>query len=149
LVPGQIQTITCPMRDLSIDAVITDIVAKDYGKGGQRLLYSVTATSGEVQQENWRDTYKLWAGDKLGKGTSLTASSPTIGEGGVARIGGAAPPNRAIQFNNAGAFGGDAAFLWYADENSLVCGGNGSSITATSFESCQVFGSNCHIADPS
>ena len=57
-----------------------------------------------------------------------------------------APPDRAIQFNRGGQFGGSQHALFYVDESSVVIGED-SSIDAASFLSCQVFGHDCHIAD--
>ena len=143
LAPGQTQHVTVPMRNLDVDAVITDLVLSDYGRGGQRLLREVTLTTGETVQEGWRDVYKQAFTDRTGASSASTVVGPAAptrsGPGG---------PNRAVQYNDAGVFGGDGDFTYYKDENSIVCGGDGSSITAAAFESCLVMGDDCHIADP-
>lgn len=143
LAPGQTQTITVPRRNLAATAIITDVVTRDYGKN--RLDRTVTAIVDNAKTNlgrGWRDVYKLWAGDQSG-GSSATgtgAGSPTKGGPGA--------PFTAVQFNDSGVFGGDAAFIYYKNQNSIVCGGGGSSITAFLYESCQVFGYDTHIADP-
>lgn len=147
LVPGQSQTITVSRRNLSGSAVITDVNIRDLGR--TTLTYDVTAVIDAQTNLNksWRDVYKTWSGDKIGAGSEVTPA-PTTSSTGMSSAG-PGGPNRAVQFNNSGSFGGDDAFLYYKDENSVVCGGGGSSITAADFESCQVFGYDCHIADPS
>jgi hypothetical protein len=143
LAPGQVQTITLPARNLSVSALITDVVTRD----SQNQLFSdVTAVTGATHQGGWRDVYKVWSGDKLGKAAPIV-NQPSVGTGAIVGVT-AGPPNRAVQFNRNGSFGGDASFIWYEDENSVVCGDGGSSITAAAFESCQVFGYNNHITDP-
>lgn len=141
LAPGQVQTVTVAERNLSVSVLITEITTTDFENCA--LIRHVTAVSGAIAQSSWRDVYKLWAGDKTGSSPQPAVSMGT----GTAVSGGAAPPNRAVQYNKNGSFGGDAAFIWYDDENSIVCG-ELSSITAADFESCQVFGSDNHITDP-
>lgn len=148
LAPGQSQTINVSRRNVNATAVITDIETRELGDG-EGLIHAVTAVIDSAQtnlDRGWRDTYRVWAGDKLGAGS---ASSPiTVGSGSPVSVG-PGGPNRAVQFNDSGVFGGDDAFIYYKTENSVVCsGGGGSSITATTFESSQVFGYDCHIADP-
>jgi hypothetical protein len=58
-----------------------------------------------------------------------------------------AAPFRSVQFNHDGVQSGSAGFLFYRDETSIVVGAL-SSITAAAFESCHVFGHDCHIGDP-
>jgi hypothetical protein len=139
--PGQEQSIDVSARNVNgATAVITQVVIRDLV---HRLDREVTAVVDDAQtnlDRGWGDVYRIWAGDKTGAGVSAT-----VGTGGVSS-GGPAPPFQSVQFNDSGAFGGDDAFIYYKNENSVVCGGNGSSITAASFESCQVLGSNCHIA---
>jgi len=142
---GQSQTITVAQRNLDTTAVITEIRSKDYGKGGSRLFHTVTVTAGEYSQEGWLEGYKLWAGDT--GGNALPAVS-TAGEGTPSLTGGPAQPNRSVQFNKDNQFGGDASFIFYTDENSVICG-DSCSITAASFESCSINGQDNHITDPS
>jgi hypothetical protein len=142
--PGQTQTIVSALRNLNESCVITDVVIRDYGKG-DRLIREVTATSGTTPQSGWRDKYKVWSGDKLGKGTPVT-SVPSVGGGFPAAVG-PAPPNKAVQFNDNGPFGGDAAFTYDKDTNSIICGDD-SSITAATPSHCLIVGPYCEIADP-
>jgi len=145
LAVGQSQTITCATRNLSaLACIITEIKTSDYGTGSGRggLLYDVTVTSGVNPQDQWRDIYRLWAGDKTGNSMKATFS---VGAGDATGKVGPAPPDQSVQFNNGGSFGGDEAFIYYKDQNSVVCGGGASSITAADFESCQVFGYDNHI----
>jgi hypothetical protein len=52
-----------------------------------------------------------------------------------------------VQSNQGGAFYGKASFHFKAAGNSVVIG-DGSTITAASFDSCFIAGQNCHITDP-
>lgn len=140
LFPGMSQTITVPSRDVDATGVITEINTRDYGK--DRLIHQVTVTvddSGTNLERGWGDVFKLWARDTQGGGDAGQVEATIFAP---------ADPVRSVQFNDSGVFGGDAAFIYYKDQNSIVCGGGGSSITAGNFESCQVFGYNNHIADP-
>jgi hypothetical protein len=137
LEPGQEQTFTLPARNVSTTGVINDVVITDYG--AYNLLSTVTATTGEIRRPNWRNVYKIWA-DKGGGGSGAASAGTGPVAGGVPGL-----PDRSVQFNDSGAFGGDAEFLYYRNENSLLCGGGGSSIQAPQHESCQNFGFNCHI----
>jgi len=141
--PGQIQTINVPRRNVNATAVITDVVTRDFGKTTlSRDVTAVIDAETNLGGRGWRDVYKLWAGDRTG---GSTKASFTVGAGTAAGIAGPAPPDQSVQFNNGGSFGGDEAFLYYKDQNSVVCGGGASSITAADFESCQVFGYDNHI----
>lgn len=144
---GQEQTLTATARDITGSFIIRDIrvraevpVTAVYAATGLGLIRSVTAKKLKVLSGKWQNTYRDWL--QLGGGGSVSVGSGGPGSGG------AAPPPFAVQFNNGGVFGGDAAFVYDPVTNCLVCGGGGSSITATSPESCQVFGYNCHIVDP-
>lgn len=139
--PGQTQSVTVPARDLAGDAVITDVVTRDQGNRLIRDVRLDVAAPTNLGRRGWRDTYKDWLGDKAGD----TAKAGT-GDGGVQQVG-PGGPNRAIQFNDSGRFGGDAEALYYKTENSVVIGGGGSAITAAQFESCQVLGYDNHIVD--
>ena len=139
--PGQTQTITVPARNLSGSAVITDVVTRDQGNRLIRQIAIELSAQTNLGRRGWRDVYKDWLGDKAGETTgSGDGGGPVqqVGPGG---------PNRAVQFNDEGRFGGTGAFLWYKTENTVVGGGGGSSMDAELFESCQVFGFDNHIAD--
>jgi hypothetical protein len=141
---GQAQTITVPRRDVDATGVITDITIRDVK---DRLIREVTVTIDPTQTnlgKGWRDTYKKWSGDTAG-GNSMTPATvpttttpaPAVGPGG---------PNTAVQFNRNNVFGGEAAFTYDEATDSVVCGED-CSITAGDPVSCQVFGSNNHIAE--
>lgn len=87
--PGQTQHITFPMRDLDVDAIVTDVSISDYGRGGARLLRSVTLTTGAAIKENWRGGIRKAFSDKSGGGSSAgaTAGAGTPTKAGVARGG--------------------------------------------------------------
>ncbi len=141
--PGQTQHITMAMRDLDDDAVVTDVTIADYGAGGGRLVRSVTLTSGAIVQEGWRQGVRDMFSDKSG---ASTAGGTTVGAG-VPVSAGPAPPDTSVQFNTAGKFDGKSTYTFRKAQNSIVVG-DLSSITAATFESCQAFGYDCHIADP-
>jgi hypothetical protein len=141
--PGQTQTIVSALRNLNESCVITDVVIRDYGKG-DRLIREVTATSGTTPQAGWRDKYKIWSGDKLGKGAAMT-NVASVGTGAPAAVG-PAPPNKAVQFHTDGSFDAMDAFHVERAGKSVVVG-DGSDITAASFSSCFIAGENCHITD--
>lgn len=142
LAAAQSQTITIAKRNLSVSGIINEVNTTD---DGRRLSYDVTVLTGTTVQGGWRDPIKVWSGDKLGKSAPITS---TTGNGtGIVSNGRAAPPIRAVQFNKNNAFGGNAAFIFYDTQASLVCGNGGSDITAADFDSCYVLGNNCHITD--
>lgn len=147
---GQEQTLTATARNVAGAHLITDLrvraetpVTEDFAATGLGLIRTVTATRSQTLEHKFQNTYRDW----LGGGNRAAGTTTTMGSGTTPPVG-VAPPNRAVQYNQNGQFGGDAAFIYYEDENSIVCGGGGSSITAASFESCGVFGDNCHITDP-
>ena len=139
---GQQQTINVSARNVNGAAVIVDISSRDLVHRLERTVTAVIDATQTNLGRSFQDDYEIWYGDKAG----TVAQAPTVGAS--AGTASAAPPFRAVQFNKDGAFGGDSAFVYYDTENSLVAGGGGSSITAASHESCQVFGYNNHIADP-
>lgn len=136
--PGQITTLTFPQRAIAGDYLVTE--TESFTPGTLTELWTrATAIDAARFRGSFRDVYVAWltqggGGPALGTGLTL---------GGGARPG---SPLRSVQFNDNGAFGGDPEFLYYKDENSLVCGDQ-CSITAFDFESCQVFGSNNSISD--
>jgi hypothetical protein len=140
--PGQTQAVAVPARNLSGTAILTDVVTRDVQN---RLIREITLeirAQTNLGRRGWRDTYKDWLGDKAGETSGISDG----GGGGVQQVG-PGGPNRSVQINNQGKFYGEGEFIYYKDENSVVCGGGGSSITALIFESCQVFGYDNHIAD--
>lgn len=138
LMPGQSQTVNLPARNVVDDGFIHEVVTRDWGP--YELLSEVTIVTGEVKRPNWRDFWRKL--DKIGEGGAMAG-----GPGGAGANVGQGPglPFKSVQFNRAGTFGGDADFIYHESENSVVCGGGGSDITAAAFESCQVFGYNNHI----
>jgi hypothetical protein len=143
LLPGQSQTITIPLRNISESVVITDIVAQDYGKG-DRLLRSITAKSGTAATEGWREVYKIWSGDRMG---ASVVTNPVANASVSA--GGPHGPERSVQTKQLGRFHGDVDFQYDKDTNTLVCGDDfDDSITAAVVANCVVMGLYCEIADP-
>jgi hypothetical protein len=142
--PGMAQNITITRRSINTTSVISEISIRDKFK--DRLVYDVTCTIDGSQTnatKTYRQTYKQWNADTRGSAT-MVAPTPTANSGATV---GPAAPNRAVQWNNNGAFGGDASFIFYTDENSVICG-DACSITAASFESCSINGQDNHITDP-
>jgi hypothetical protein len=135
---GQTQTITVAERDTNVTATVTEVTLRN--TKGNQIVRDVTAVSGEVAQRPvYRSIVKSW----LDRGTGVsagagTAAAPSSGVPGA--------PVKSVQFNRSGAFGGDDAFIYHEDQNSVVCG-DLSDITAGNFESCQVFGYDNHITD--
>jgi hypothetical protein len=144
LFPGQGQVIDVARRNIvAATGVVSDVLARDLGKA--HLSRDVTVIIDAAQTNlgrGWRDTIKSWSTDKRGGGGVASATT-----GGGTSGSGPAAPNMAVQYNAAGAFGGDAEFTYNAATNCLIQGGGGSSITASSPESCQIFGYDCHITD--
>lgn len=143
LATGQVQTINVPRRNINATAVITEIVITDRDGHAHRQITATCDTAQTNLERGWQDVYKLWAGDKTGGGSSSTVS---VGSGGATPAG-PGLPLKSVQFNDAGAFGGDAEFTYDKDTNCLVMGRN-SSITAANPESCLAIGDDCHVADP-
>lgn len=143
---GQQQTISASgSRGLTGDYILVEMMVRaetpvtaEYAAGGLGLIRTIVAKKSNPLTGKWQQTYHDWLTDTKGAGGVQTTSVATNNPGA---------PNKSVQFNRAGQFGGDAEFIYYEEQNSVVCGGNGSSITAADFESCQVFGSNCHITD--
>lgn len=140
IVPGQQQTINVSSRNVNATAVITSVRIRDLVRRLERTVTAVVDSGQTNLSKSFQDDYKTWYGDKAG------ASAVSVGTGTPASSGPSAP-DMSVQFNRAGVFGGDGAFTYDEDTNSVVCGG-GASITAANHESCQVFGYNNHIADP-
>jgi hypothetical protein len=137
---GQQQTIVAVARDLSGTYLITDLRIR--AETSDVFVREVTAKRSEGTQTNkWQHTYHDWLG------TSEQPSTTTAIGSGEPAVVGPAPPDTAVQFNDGGSFGADASFTYLQDENSIVCGGGGSSLTAVDVESCQVFGYDNHITD--
>ena len=136
ILPGQSQTITDTRRNLSaVSVVITNVTIKDYGNGNAAVR-EVTAVSGTTPIDDERGVLKLWAGDKTGG----SVQSPLVEAGSATAVmAGPAPPDRAIQFRDGVQFGGKSTFLFYKDENSILCGAD-SAITAADFSHCAIFG---------
>jgi hypothetical protein len=142
LLPGQSQTITVSRRDLAVTATLSDITIQDLGVDIlERTVTAVVDTSLTNLGRGFRDDYSTWYGDKAGSTAGIT-----VGDGGTANVGPAAPFT-SVQFNDSGAFGGKASFIFYKDQNSVSIG-DGSDITAAGFDSCFIAGQNCHITDP-
>lgn len=141
---GQAQTITQSSRGLSGEGLIVGITFQDVGS---LILRTVTVVFDAAQTNlgrDWRDVYKLWAGQGAsgGGGTSITpagsgSAAPATGPGGV---------NKDVQYNDGGSFGGSDNFTFDKNTHCLVMG-DLSTITATSPESCLALGYDCHVAD--
>lgn len=142
LAVGQQQTINVPRRNINQTGIITDINTRDVGKDVLQREVTVLFDAQNNLGKSYRDTVKKW--NDTGSGASSMAAA-VVGAGTPVGVG-PGGPDTAVQFNNAGKFGGKSTFTFLKDQNSVVAGGGGSSITATTFESCQVFGYNCHIA---
>lgn len=144
---GQQQQLTATARDISGDFIIRDLrvraevpATEAYAVDGLGLIRSVTVKQQKVMVGKWQHTYRDWL--KVGTGASV----PSVGDAGPSPAA-AAPPVAAVQFNRLGGFGGDASFTYLEGADSIICGGGGSSITASNPVSCQVFGFNNHIED--
>jgi hypothetical protein len=90
ILPGQVQTITVPDRNLSGQFLITDVEIND--TADHEFLRRVRAVGGTTIPGSWRDLYREWSGSS---GTSAAASAtfttPSSGPllGGPAYLGGA------------------------------------------------------------
>jgi len=137
---GQTLTFTCADRNVSGTFMVTEFSARTEAQLVRRTL---TLVGGTNFRGSFRDLIKAWLGTS---GASATAATgPPVGSGG----GGTTPPGpplESVQSNQNSAFTGDAAFLFKQAQHSIICG-DGCSITAAAFESCQVWGQDCHIAD--
>jgi hypothetical protein len=120
LAPGQSQAITVPARNLSGTMIVTSVQMREFGPA--RVIYDIDTTLEDDTNilKAYQDVYKLWRGDLMGTGAS---PGPTVGPG-VPAIVGPAPPFRSNQFNNSGVFGGDAAWLFYLEYQTVTLGDN-------------------------
>lgn len=143
--PGMSQAVVVPLRNINATAVVTDVVIRDDGTPLlRREVIAVIDASQTNLDRGWRTVYTRWLTDTFG--VSGNRSSAVVAGPGTPPTGasGAAPPVLSVQFNRAGALGGDASFTYEETTHSVVCGLN-SSITAADPESCQVFGEDNHI----
>lgn len=137
LQPGMSQVISVPSRNVDETGVITEIVTRDFG--WDRLIREVTVTVDASLTNLGRtfgDVYRTWARDDVGTASTGQVQSTTLSP---------ALPDKSVQFNDAGKFGGDAAFIYYKDSNSLAMGGGGTAVTAAAHESCGAFGYNVQV----
>jgi hypothetical protein len=142
--PGQSQAINVPKRNVNADGMISDITIRDLGR--DRLVRDVTVVIDATQTnlgKSFRDVYKRWDGNSNPRGTAVVSGGSPSTPPNQSGPGG---PHKAVQYNRAGVFGGEAAFTYDEATDSVVCGED-CSITAGDPVSCQVFGSNNHIAE--
>lgn len=148
ILPGQSQSIVVSRRNLNGTAVISEVVVRDVGRNIlERSVSAMIDGSQTNLGRGFRDVVKRWNGDLMGSGIS-SAPMTSVGAGGATSIG-PALPKRSIQYHdndNPGRFGGQAEFIFYQDEKSIVCGSD-SAITAAAFSHCHIFGEFCEIAD--
>lgn len=119
---GQLQTITAPSRDASGDYIITELsiraevpVTTVYAASGLGLIRRVSGKQDHALAGRWQDTYRDWL--RIGGG----GAGVEVGEAGAGQSG-PAPPNRSVQFNNEGVFGGRAACTYHKDFSTLMVG---------------------------
>jgi hypothetical protein len=144
--PGMKQTITAAKRGASGSWFVTDMITTyDGAVINDGLVCQVTAAKSNVVRGNFRSTYRRW--DELGAGAAAPAPAAAVSPGAGSSSAGPGSPNRSVQFNRAGVFGGDQHFRYFEDENSLVMGED-CEITAALFESAFAGGVNCQIEDP-
>ncbi len=92
--PGMTQTIEIDDRDVSGEFLISEVRPVN-PNDEQEMLYSVIAIDSETFRGSYRQLYKDW----------LSPGSKSASTGAAASGGGAPyPPDRAVQFNHAGAF---------------------------------------------
>jgi hypothetical protein len=135
---GQGQTINTSARATNAAGMISEVEIRDLVHRLDRRVTTTTDSATTNLRRGWRDVYKAWLGDKSGTGgTTTAAGSATQGP---------SLPDESVQYNASGAFGGKATFIFKAGGNSVVIG-DGSAITASSYESCFIAGKNCEISD--
>ena len=133
---GMSQTITIAKRAINASGYISALTLVHLE--GELVRFDVEWIEGDVLQMYWGDIYHEWS--ELGGGGTASAAPTTVVAAGPGQ------PNRSVQFNRNGVFGGDAAFTYDEVGNNLVMG-EGSDITAANPQNCAIFGSNCHITD--
>lgn len=121
---GQAQTITAPSRNVDGTHIITELrvqaetpVTAAYDAAGVGLYRTITAKKSQFNQK-WQYTYHDWLSDKTGTGTTVS-----VGDGGVAQVG-PGGPDTAVQFNDAGRFGGHEDFTFKKATRSAFLGGD-------------------------
>lgn len=105
IAPGQSTTITASKRNVNGDFLITEVRGRSDAVGVRRTVISV---QGDVFRGSFRDVYRAW----LDGGAKVTSTTPTVVGTGYGGATAPANPNRSVQFNNSGAFGGSSDFLW-------------------------------------
>lgn len=141
LAVGMQQTINVPRRNINATGIITDINTRDVGKDVLQREVTVLFDAQNSLSKSYRDTVKGWNDT----GSGAAQNTLVAGTGTPVNVG-PAGPNRAVQYKDGNVFGGDGAFIYYKDENSVVCGTD-SAIAADQFTDCQIFGSNNLITD--
>lgn len=137
---AQAQTLTATARNVSGSYVIQDLrVRAEYPMTVANALVRTVTAKRQALTGKWQRTYEDWL--KFGKGGGVT-QAPVV----AVPSGGPAPPFESVQTNQNGAFAGKSTFIFKLDNNSVVMGLD-SSITAVSYNSCAIFGDNCHIVD--
>jgi hypothetical protein len=114
---GQEQTINVPRRNINATGIITDINTRDVGKDLLQHEVTVLFDAQNNLSKGFRDTVKKW--NDTGSGASQTAAA--VGAGTPISAG-AAPPVTAVQFNDAGRFGGKSSFTFDKTTENVMVG---------------------------
>jgi len=105
--PGQSLDITVADRGISGTFMVSEVnVLAD---ANLKTIRTVKAIGGDTFRGSFRNLYIDWLTDTGGGGTS-TAGPALSSPGAYGAI--PASPDRSVQFNNSGAFGGSSMFLW-------------------------------------
>jgi hypothetical protein len=134
--PNMAQTVTVSKRNVNASYVITDVrMSHANGDDNESMFYTVNATN--TLTGNWRQQYRDW----LGGGDTATGGN-VVPSGGAASSS-VGPPDKAVQFNRNGSFGGSEDFKFYEDVGSVACG-EGSTMDEDAV-GCSAMGYDCHI----
>lgn len=105
--PGLAQTVTISKRNVDDSFIVQDVRMSweaNESNLDNLMRYRVELASGSGVKGNFRDTYKAWLGGGRRSGSVGLSATGSAGAS-------AAPPDRAVQVNTSGAFGGSAELL--------------------------------------
>lgn len=142
--PGLAITLTYAEHQVSGTQLLTAVDFQNAEDGS--MEYALTCVPGSELNGSWLDFWKTVFGSGAGVSTSTSGSISGGATGTTSVTATPAGSNTDVQFNDSGAFGGDANFTYTKATHCLVMG-KLSTITATSPESCLALGEDCHIAD--
>jgi hypothetical protein len=138
---GQEQTVNVSARNVNKASLVAAVEIRDLVHRLERKVSTTTDNTKTNVGKGWQDVVKGWSGDKTGAGSP----APVVTD--VSTGGTPGAPVSSVQYHApGGVFAGKDSLIFEYSGNSLRLG-SGSTITASSHESCFIAGPNNHITD--